>query len=417
MLKYKIILLLIISFLLVFQISCFELLLDLEKISKSIAYQDNDDYTDNDYYYIYKYKNGEYNDEMNIIYQTGNEFNDSQIVYISHENNLNLYINTFSNDDCFSSEINTFLYCKENLMRHFYGSFNIYKTINELYSNNQISEKIYGQEYTGNNKDKLKIYLGDISQMGQGKYSYKCNTNKENNCLLNYISFIINSDNKENQEIEQIKNIEINSYAQINIGYPNIKGAYDEGKKLFDFLLNLPSFKEKCYITTSKSITIEDEYIKMICNSDTNIYDLPKIVFSFGEDNQIQLLLTSELLFYKQYDVYGERFFYVSRIEFSKLNKKWIIGKPLLNDANLIYDLEGKYIQFIFDEKNDFNMINFPSNSSSSFKKVIIIFFEVIGIFLLIFIVLFAIFYCHKRSKTLKMKEFISSKVQKLNDI
>ena len=133
MLKFKIFFLLIILFLLLFQISCFELLLDLEKISKSITYQDNDYYTDNDYYYIYKYKNGEYNDEMNIIYQTGNEFNESQISHISHENNYNLYINTFSSDDCFSSEINTFLYCKENLMRHFYGSFNIYKTIDELY--------------------------------------------------------------------------------------------------------------------------------------------------------------------------------------------------------------------------------------------------------------------------------------------
>lgn len=401
-----------------FQIySCIELQLDLEKISKSIAYQNNDDYIDNDYYYIYKQKGEEYNEEIKIIYQTADINNETFISSLTNENNYNIYINKFSNDDCFSNNINSFLFCKENLIRHFYATFNIYKTIDDLYTNKKISKKIFGQEYMGNDKDKLKLYIGDISSMNQGKYSFKCKTNKNNDCLLSFISIINNPSNKEKENTDVVNNIEINSYAEINIGYSNIKGTYDVGKKIFDYLLTLPSFKAKCYIITSRSITIEDEYIKLICNSDTNIYDLPKIIFSFGEENQIQILLTSDLLFYKQYDVYGEKYFYISRIEFSTLNKNWIIGRPLLGDVNLIYDLEEKYINFIFDEKNAFNIINLPSKSTSIFKKVIIIIFEVFGIILLIFIVLFICFYFRRKRKAIKMKEYMSSNVQKLNDI
>ena len=400
-------------------ISCIEIAFQLEKISKSITYQNNDDYIDNDYYYIYKQKNDDYNDELKILYQTGNINNENQISSIPYDNNINLYINIFANDDCFSNEINTFLFCKENLFRLFYASFNIYKTINELYSNKIISKKIFGQEYSGNNKENLKLYLGDINSMNQGKISYKCKTNKDKKCLLTYISIINNSNNKDNKDKKNediINNIEINSYSEINIGYSGIKGSYNEGKKIFDYLLTLPSFKDKCNIITSKSLTIEDEYIKLFCNSDTNIYDLPQIIFSFGENNQIQLLLTSELLFYKQYDVYGEKFFYLTRIEFSRINKNWVIGKPLLNDVNLIYDLDENNIIFIFEEQNTFK-INLKNKSNSNFKKVVIIIFETIGIIILIFVILFICFYCHRKRKTMEMKDYIGSNVQKLNDL
>jgi hypothetical protein len=299
-------------------------------------------------------------------------------------------------------------------MRHYYATFNIYKTLDDLYINKKIKNKIFGQEYSGNNKDLLKLYIGDTRPMDQGKYSYKCKMNNNNECILNYISIIYNPINRKIENNETINNLEINSFAEINFGYSNIKGTYDVGKKIFDFLLSLPSFKNKCYIISSRSITIEDEYIKLICNSDTNIYDLPKIIFSFGEENKIQILLTSDLLFYKQYDIYGDKFYYMTRLEFSKLNKNWIIGRPLLNDVNLIYDLEKKYITFIFDENNDLNIINLPNKS---FKIIVIKIFEVIGVVLLIFIVLFICFYCYRKRKIKVIKEYMNSNVQRLHDI
>ena len=397
--------------------SCLELAFELERISKSITYQINDNYIDNDYYYIFKQKNEDNNEEIKLLYQTGKINNEIFISSISYNNKCNLYMNIFSNDDCFSNEINSFLFCKDNLIRHFYGYLNIYKTINELFTNKIISKKIFGQEYSGNNKENIKLYLGDISSMNQGKYSYKCKTNKDNKCLLTYISIINNSIKKNNQNEDKTINIEINSYSELNIGYSGIKGTYNEGKIIFDYLLTLPSFKNKCHIIISKSITVEDEYIKLLCNSETNIYDLPKIVFTFGDDNQIQLVLTSELLFYKQYDIYGEKFFYMTRIEFSKINKNWVIGRPLLNNVNLIFNLDENNIKFIFEEKSDLNLINLRNKSNSNFKKVVTIIFETFGILILIFALIFLVFYCHRKRKTMQMKDYMSSKVQKLNEL
>ncbi len=178
----------------------------------------------------------------------------------------------------------------------------------------------------------------------------------------------------------------------------------------------MSSFKDKCHIIVSKSISIEDEYIKLLCDSDTNIYDLPQIVFTFGKDNGIQLCLTSESLFYRQYDVYGEKFFYMTRIEFSKINKDWVIGKSLLNNINLIYNLDEHFIKFIFDEKSASNLVNLKIKSSE-FKKVVIIILETIGIIILAFVVLFSVFYCHRKRRTMEMNDKISSQVQKLNDL
>ena len=409
---FKIFLLII----LLFKINlCLELTFELERISKSITYQNNDEYIDNDYYYIYKNKN-EYNEEQKILYQTSKLINEEKLSSIQYENDIWLFINIFSYDDCFSNEIISFLFCKENLIRHFYSSFNIYNTINELYSKKIITKKIFGQEYYGKENENLKLYLGDINSMNKGKYEYKCKTNKDNKCLLTHISIINNSNNNENKNEEEINNIEINSYSEINIGYSGIKGPYNEGKKIFDYLLTLSSFKDKCHIIVSKSISIEDEYIKLLCDSDTNIYDLPQIVFTFGKDNDIQLCLTSESLFYRQYDVYGEKFFYMTRIEFSKINKDWVIGKSLLNNINLIYNLDEHYIKFIFDEKSASNLVNLKIKSSE-FKKVVIIILETIGIIILAFVVLFSVFYCHRKRRTIEMNDKISSQVQKLNDL
>ena len=200
-------------------------------------------------------------------------------------NDFYLAINKFKNDDCNSNYITSFLFCKENLMQYFYGYINIYKTLNDLYTSKKISKRIFGQEYS-KEKDKLKIYLGDISSMSLGKYSFKCEINNFNNILLNYISLIPNENNDKNN----ITNFQINSNVEINSAYNNIKGPYNIGEKIFNYILSLPSFKDKCHISKIRSISYEDEYIKLICDSDTNIYSLPKIVFSFGKNNQLQLL-------------------------------------------------------------------------------------------------------------------------------
>ena len=369
------------------KLSCFEIEFSLENIPKSILYQTHDD-------------------------STGKISNEGQTFSILYNREYNLFNNEFSNDDCSSNSISSFLFCKENLKHYFSGYLNIYKTLDNLYTNNKISKKIFGQEYS-NDKEKLKIYFGDISSMSPKKYSYKCEINDFNNILLNYIT-LITEDNKDNRNIS---NIAINTNVEINSAYNNIKGSYDIGSKIFSYILTLPSFKDKCHISKIKSISYEDEYIKLICDSDTNIYYLPKIVFSFGKNNQLQLVLNPDMFFNKQYDAFGEKFFYISSIEFSKINKNWIIGRPLLNEANLIFSLDekDKYIEFLYDTDKFFYKVDI--SSSSALKKFVIILFSIIGIGIVAFAFWFVFIYLKRKKQNIKMKDFMDENVQSLNDI
>ena len=393
------------------KLSCFEIEFSLENIPKSILYQTHDDSIYNNYY-VYSSKKDNSNEDVKIIYQTGKISNEGQTFSILYNREYNLFNNEFSNDDCNSNSISSFLFCKENLKHYFSGYLNIYKTLDNLYSNNKITKKIFGQEYS-NDKEKLRIYFGDISSMSHKKYSYKCEINDFNNILLNYIT-LIKEDNKENINIT---NIPINTNVEINSAYNNIKGSYDIGSKIFSYILTLPSFKDKCHISKIKSISYEDEYIKLICDSNTNIYYLPKIVFSFGKNNQLQLVLNPDMFFNKQYDAFGEKFFYISSIEFSTINKNWIIGRPLLNEANLIFNLDekDKYIEFLYDTDKFFYKIDI--SSSSTLKKFVIILFSIIGIGIVAFAFWFVFIYLKKKKNNIKMKDFMEENVQSLNDI
>ena len=393
------------------KLSCFEIEFSLENIPKSILYQTHDDSIYNNYY-VYSSKKDNSNEDVKIIYQTGKISNEGQTFSILYNREYNLFNNEFSNDDCSSNSISSFLFCKENLKHYFSGYLNIYKTLDNLYTNNKISKKIFCQEYS-NDKEKLKIYFGDISSMSPKKYSYKCEINDFNNILLNYIT-LITEDNKDNRNIS---NIAINTNVEINSAYNNIKGSYDIGSKIFSYLLTLPSFKDKCHISKIKSISYEDEYIKLICDSDTNIYYLPKIVFSFGKNNQLQLVLNPDMFFNKQYDAFGEKFFYISSIEFSKINKNWIIGRPLLNEANLIFSLDekDKYIEFLYDTDKFFYKVDI--SSSSALKKFVIILFSIIGIGIVAFAFWFVFIYLKRKKQNIKMKDFMDENVQSLNDI
>lgn len=393
------------------KLSCFEIEFSLENIPKSILYQTHDDSIYNNYY-VYSSKKDNSNEDVKIIYQTGKISNEGQTFSILYNREYNLFNNEFSNDDCSSNSISSFLFCKENLKHYFSGYLNIYKTLDNLYTNNKISKKIFGQEYS-NDKEKLKIYFGDITSMSSKKYSYKCEINDFNNILLNYIT-LITEDNKDNRNIT---NIPINSNVEINSAYNNIKGSYDIGSKIFSYILTLPSFKDKCHISKIKSISYEDEYIKLICDSDTNIYYLPKIVFSFGKNNQLQLVLNPDMFFNKQYDAFGEKFFYISSFEFSTINKNWIIGRPLLNEANLIFSLDekDKYIEFLYDTDKFFYKVDI--SSSSTLKKFVIILFSIIGIGIVAFAFWFVFIYLKKKKNNIKMKDFMEENVQSLNDI
>jgi hypothetical protein len=390
---------------------CFQLDFTLENIPKSIIYQTHDDTIYNDYY-VYSAKNGYSNEELKIIYQTGNSPYNSQTFPFKYNNEYNLYNNKFSNEDCNSNYISSFLFCKENLNHYFYGYLNIYKTLDDLYTNKKISSKIFGQEYSYD-KNKLKIYFGDISTMSKGKYSYKCEINNFNNILLNYITIIQDDDkNKEN-----MTNILINSDTEINSAYNGIKGPYNIGEKIFNLILSFPAFKDKCHLTNIKSISYEDEYLKLICSSDTNIYSLPKMIFSFGKNNQLQLNLFPEMFFYKQYDAFGDKFFFISSIEFSRINNNWVIGRPLLNEVNLIFNLEEKekYIEFIYNDDKFFYKVNIGNNSGT--KKFIIVLLSILGIGITAFALWFVFIYLKKKKKNVKMKDFMESNVQSLNDI
>ena len=388
---------------------CFEIEFTLENIPKSVIYQSHDDSIYNDYF-IYTTKDEYSNEEIKIIYQSGKTPDTFETLPILFSNEYNIYYNKFNNDDCNSDFISSFLFCKENLKNYFYGYLNLEKTLNYLYTNKKISKKIFGQELSLF-KDKLKIYLGDISSMSSGKYSYKCEINNFNDILLNNIILIPNDNKNENN----MTNFQINTNVEINSAYNNIKGSYETGEKIFSYILSLPSFKDKCHLAKIKSILYEDEYIKLICDSDINIFSLPKIIFSFGKSNQLQLILSPEMLFYKQHDAFGEKYFFISSIEFSKINKNWVIGRPLLTEANLIFNLEEKYIEFIYDNENHFYKVNVSNNSGT--KKTVIILLSIFGVAIAIFAFLFVVFYLRKKKKNVKLKDFMNDNVQSLNDI
>ena len=131
----------------------------------------------------------------------------------------------------------------------------------------------------------------------------------------------------------------------------------------------------------------------------------------------MQLILFPEMLFYKQYDAFGDKFFFISSFEFSKINKNWVIGRPLLNEVNLIFNLEEKekYIEFIYNNDKYFYKVNIKNNSG--FKKFIIVLFSILGIGIIAFAFWFIFFYLKSKKKNLKMKDFMESNVQSLNDI
>lgn len=390
----------------------FELEFKLENIPKSIIYKTHDDIFND--YYIYQAINPGTSEDIKIIYQTSNIIDAEETNIISYNDIYKLTINKFTDEDCNSNNINLFLYCKDDLKSYFYGYINIFKTLDNLYNDQKITNKIFGQEYS-DTKDKLKIFIGDITSMtslDKYKYRYKCELNNINNIAFNYISLIPDS----NKDSNNITNIQINSNAEINSAYNNIKGSYDVGEKIFSYILSLPLFKDKCYISTGKSISIEDEYIKLICNSDINIIYFPKIVFSFGNKNQVQIVLNSDNFFYKQYDVFGEKFFYVSNIEFSKLNKNWIIGRPLLNDVNLIFDLDKNILEFIYKDDKYFYRVEL-NTSSNTIKKVLLIFLIIIVIGAILATIWFAWLFMKNKKNKIKLKDFMDSNVQSLEDM
>ena len=394
-----------------FQCFCFVIEFNLMKIPKSIIYQDNDENFDNDFYFVYNnlQNSGESNE---IIYQTGDLLNNNQLTSFSF-GSYDLYLNMFSSSDCLSNQINSFLFCKDSLFQYFYGSLDMIKTINSLYEQNKISKKIFSHKL--DNEDKLRVFFGEEGPIDKSNL-IKCELNENNNCLLRNIYIVNNSEQSKNNNTN-IENIQVGSYAQINFGYSGIKGTYKEGKKLFDYILSLKTFGEKCYMTTSKSLIIEDEYIKLICNWDTNINNLPKIIFSFGNNDQLQLLLTPEFFFYKQYDISSENYIYISRIEFSKINKFWIIGKPLINNIDLIFDLDDKYLTFAFNEQNNLSQLHLNQNNKTSLKILIIKIFKIICIIIIILFISFLFCYCIRKRRTLKSKEFMVSQIQKLTEM
>ena len=110
-------------------------------------------------------------------------------------------------------------------------------------------------------------------------------------------------------------------------------------------------------------------------------------------------------------------FFFISSIEFSRINNNWVIGRPLLNEVNLIFNLDEKekYIEFIYNDDKFFYKVNIGNNSGT--KKFIIVLLSFLGIGITAFALWFVFIYLKKKKKNVKMKDFMESNVQSLNDI
>ena len=106
----------------------------------------------------------------------------------------------------------------------------------------------------------------------------------------------------------------------------------------------------------------------------------------------------------------------MSNIEFSKLNKNWIIGRPLLNDVNLIFDLDKNILEFIYKDDKYFYRVEL-NTSSNTIKKVLLIFLIIIVIGAILATIWFAWLFMKNKKNKIKLKDFMDSNVQSLEDM
>ena len=236
-----------------------------------------------------------------------------------------------------------------------------------LYQQKKIPSKIFGHRYFGD-RNYLRLFIGEITDDDYiDKYVKKKNTfpkcscheageilgkmshnqlNQVWSCMLN--KAIIFQEGNESVFYEVNK---INTPVIFSTGSNLIRGPLEYGKQIFEYILNLPQYKDKC-----KEITYGKNKLNIICSWTIDIYNFPKIKFDVGGTT---LIAQPYNYLYKVYDSIGDKFVFKGRFEFGDDLKFWSFGQSVLREYDMIFDMENEYVGFWNIEKEPWDRSEF----------------------------------------------------------
>lgn len=370
-----------IFFLLLSNVSLFEIDLRLHKEPKSLTVTSKY-YQDNDFYYLIPICIGTPPQCINVLYET--ILSHLIINPIPTENTYHFKIDASSSSQ--TKKISNFLGKEKeiitdqlmletltfpfdfwlnspepNRFSNFEGVFGFgsdYDPINEVYNYNfslvkalnskKGGKNIFGHKYF-KERQHLRLYVGEITdsefveKYGNSKNYPKCYISSSNKILSdisNALSHVWSC------KMEKIKIIDdsitdipnTNGVVIFSTGYNKISGPLAQGQSIINRILQNPAINEKC-----KTVMYDGNKTNLICAWTFDIYSFPTIVF---EINGIELGLTPSNLFYKEYDILGGNFVYKGRFSFDPDVEYWTVGQPLLREYDMVFDMDEGTVGF-----------------------------------------------------------------------
>ena len=257
-----------------------------------------------------------------------------------------------------------------------------FSIIDYLKYNGIINHKRFGHEYL--NQTYGKFYIDEIPNSMKNKNYYKCDVYpfipylSKWHCELRAISF----SNGENFTLDY-------SPAAFDTAYIDIRGPFNEGKKIFNEIL-----KQSKGMCQSETIEKNNQtYSKIICDEDISLSSFSDIYFNLKGK---ELTLFKDDLF--RLVLINGKAKYVCKIVLDSTYNYWNLGEPVLKNYDLIFDYEGKTVGF---QEN----INYYGES---WLPVIILFILFVGIFS------FGVWLYINRKKIF-MKKIDNEQIEKLN--
>ena len=207
--------------------------------------------------------------------------------------------------------------------------------VHNLYNNGIISKKIFGHEYTDRNNGYL--YLGEIPPTLGSNY-FKCPVSpfipyiNKWHCESRAIAF---SNGRQNFT-------QFHSPYAFDTGYIDIRGPFYEGNSLLSEINDISN--GKCHFI-SEDIDNEQRYIKLICEYELDIKNIPDIIFYL---RGFELKLKNIDMF-RVVLIDGKKK-YMSKIVGDSRYSYWILGEPILKNYNMVFNYEDNTVGFTVNQ-------------------------------------------------------------------
>ena len=206
--------------------------------------------------------------------------------------------------------------------------------IHNLYNNGIIKQKVFGHEY----KDRTSgyLYLGEIPPTIGSNY-YKCPVSP-------FIAYI----NKWHCESRAIALSNGHNFTQFHspfafdTGYVDIRGPFYEGNSILSEINDASN--EKCQFI-SEDLENEQRYIKLICDYDLDIKNIPDVIFYL---KGFELKLRNIDMF-RVVLIDGKKK-YMSKIVGDSRYSFWNLGEPILKNYNMVFNYEDNTVGFSVNE-------------------------------------------------------------------